>query len=1261
MDKALRNILRNTVVRCRRLLEEEIGEILQGQFGIHASGEIEEAGHLTHLLADDATYREQVLIQLAHLRSSGAGAAEAVAQLVRETAFTHLNRLCAFKMMEQRKLIRTAVTNGLNSNGFKFYLADHPEDERLWSEGRQDLAYRHFLEWLSAKHTDEIRALFAPTDPANRLFPKQAVLDQVLALLNSEELGEVWSEDETIGWIYQYFTPKELRDQAHKESSAPRNSYELAFRNQFYTPRYVVEFLVDNTLGRTWYEMRQGQTILAESCRYLLGGPGESIPVREKKDPREIRVLDPACGSGHFLLYCFDLFLTIYEEAYADPDLGPRLRTEYPTLTDLRRAAPGLILAHNLHGIDIDPRATQIAALALWLRAQRAYREWGFGPDERGKITKSNLVCAEPMPGDREMLNEFVAGLKPPVLGQLVESVFDRMGRLAGEAGSLLTIEAEIGDAIHRARRQWLGRPRHEQLALLAAEPVRRCGEQLEFDLSGITDEEFWCEAEERVVESLREYARRATNGRGFARQLFADDAAQGLAFVDLCRKQFDVVLMNPPFGEATPSACEYLGRTYEFWNGNLLCAFIMRGWDMLTPSGLLGTIFDRTAFVKSTYESFRRSVLIPDPRLTLVADLGWEVLDANVEVTTCVLRHGSEHPAIFLDVRGEDPRDKGVRIERAVTNIASGMSDPCVRAASPMSFQELPNAVIGYDFPEFLRAAFQEADSLETRGFRAYQGHALKADKHFRLWWELKQHSRGGFKARLFNGAGFTPYLTVLRDCVVAPCELENLPGDTATVLRNRDKQTLPGVCFGKRGDFFAAHVLPRGCIFTVEGQSIPVDDPAKALELLGFLNTPLARFSLNKYCGQHKYSGYVNLLPYRGFSDTDGVRTAVRNAIEAAFNAQRFDETQSMFTILPWGESIAKFGKEMSYAIQASRAAAEHCESFCHNQTLVAYNVSEEDIRVLESFRQTQPCLQSPIEDADVADDCRWLAAHSMLSQSIGFTFGLWDVRFAVGELPLPSIPDAFDPLPFSSPGMFTSEDGLSVEPRPEGYPLAINIDGILVDDPENPDDIMRKVRYVLELVFGVRAEAIEREACEILGVKELRDYFRNPQGFLAEHIKRYSKSRRKAPIYWLLQSPRKSYGLWLYYHRLDKDILFKALTLYVEPKIQLEENRLAAFREELRACLGSGRPARPAEKVIERQELLLSDLQDFRERLERAAKLYLEPDLDDGVLLNIAPLYELVPWKEAKAIWNELVAGKYEWSSIGRQLRSKKLVKV
>jgi hypothetical protein len=188
--------------------------------------------------------------------------------------------------------------------------------------------------------------------------------------------------------------------------------------------------------------------------------------------------------------------------------------------------------------------------------------------------------------------------------------------------------------------------------------------------------------------------------------------------------------------------------------------------------------------------------------------------------------------------------------------------------------------------------------------------------------------------------------------------------------------------------------------------------------------------------------------------------------------------------------------------------------------------------------------------------------------------------------------------------------------------------------------------------------RAEAIEREACEILGVRELRDYFRKPGkgGFWDDHVSRYSMSRRKAPIYWLLQSSKKNYALWIYYHRFDKDILFKALLNNVEPKIRLEESRLEPLRVQRAAADTSGKGVKNLEKEIDRQEEFISELRDFEEKLRRVANLRLAPDLNDGVVLNIAPLWELVPWKEAKKYWEELRDGKYEWSSIGKQLRQK-----
>ena len=196
---------------------------------------------------------------------------------------------------------------------------------------------------------------------------------------------------------------------------------------------------------------------------------------------------------------------------------------------------------------------------------------------------------SEPMPGEREMLEEFARSLEPTVLGQLVEAVFDKM-KLAGEAGSLLKIEEEIEDAIARARAQWQREfdratdRRGNELLLTHSEMDRlssRANTQMDlFDVSQVTDEEFWQRAEEQVIEALRSYSTGATNGESYQRKLFTDDAAQGFAFVDICRKRFDVVLMNPPFGDASKPSKAYIEKNYPRTKNDVYAAFVERGLE---------------------------------------------------------------------------------------------------------------------------------------------------------------------------------------------------------------------------------------------------------------------------------------------------------------------------------------------------------------------------------------------------------------------------------------------------------------------------------------------------------------------------------------------------------------------------------------------------------------------------------------------------------------------------------------------------------
>jgi hypothetical protein len=482
-DRTTRNALARMVGQARELLKFDVMDQLR-RLGFQADGSVLELDQIAGLSELERMAGRELRDLLEHFvalesGSEAVGHQAAYDRLAREIGFTTLNRLVALRMAEERGLIVQAVGGGLASDGFQIY-------ERIARDalGSRAQTYRAYLECLYDELALDLPMLFDRTTPESRIFPSERCLQDVLTLLNDARLAHLWKEDEAIGWVYQYYNDPDERKKM-REAQAPRNSRELAVRNQFFTPRYVVEFLTDNTLGRLWYEMRQGNSRVSDQCRYLVHRPieiflqdGEEapqsaepeedlspeellnrpifIPFRVKKDPRDLKILDPACGSGHFLLYAFDILETIYEEAWADSAspisvvIGTRLRNDYADLDALRYALPGLILRYNLYGVDIDPRACQIAGLALWLRSQRNYQAQGLRPVDRPSITKSNIVCAEPMPGEREFLDEYLKRHVDPRLHDLVRIIWEKM-QLVGEAGY-------SSRSSRRSRLSWPGR-----------------------------------------------------------------------------------------------------------------------------------------------------------------------------------------------------------------------------------------------------------------------------------------------------------------------------------------------------------------------------------------------------------------------------------------------------------------------------------------------------------------------------------------------------------------------------------------------------------------------------------------------------------------------------------------------------------------------------------------------------------------------------------------------------------------------------------
>ena len=1387
MEKEQRSRLQKATQEARRLLEEEFSRQLLETYDINvAAGRwSEEPG--AHLQAEQRLLREKLLAWIEHRSAQINDEKEALLLALRELAFTALNRFVALKLMEARELVRPCVSGGLESEGFQEFTA---VAQGLLAD--QEGAYRLYLETIFEDVSRELRALFDPRDPASLLWPKRTALLELLDILNRPELAGLWREDETLGWIYQYFNGDAERKKMREESSAPRNSRELAVRNQFFTPRYVVEFLTDNTLGRIWYEMRQGDTCLKERCRYLVRRPNEislqpgqeapaevvadealsqeellrqpvHIPYRPLKDPREIRMLDPACGSMHFGLYAFDLYLAIYEEAWeiaqgSDEQAKQgeafaafvNYAADFASKTAFLREVPRLILLHNIHGVDIDPRATQIARLTLWLRAQRAWQEQGVEVAARPAISRSNVVCAEPMPGEKELLADFVDQQFPEaergLVQQLLEAIFDKM-QLAGEAGSLLKIEEEIRDAIEQARREWQKLAIQQRDLFSAAElaALGQFGSSLKADLASLA-KDFWVNIEDRVYASLRDYAKQAEFSSGLQRRLFAEDAAQGFAFIDVCRKRYDVALMNPPFGRRSEPSGDYFDRKHGPFKADMGLAFVDRFSHRLVEGGQLGALTSRTFLAGGSFAEWRHDALLSARPVRVLLDLGIGVLDdALVETCAYVVQHQPTEQGWFL--RGLEAKNKGEAVE-AFFSTPRRSSTMRVFSTPLASMRDLPTSIMAYWLPFDVAATIKKIGTLESIHAATKHGVQTTDDFQFmRLAWEvcIGSVSRNGRWPVLAKGGEYAPYFDNLHLCVdwlssgtrlkaylAAKCmETQGSP-DWTRWMNSHEDYFKPGLTFPARtASDFCPRILPAGCVFTASGQALLFPDNEQALGYLGGAFTRSFKIVVDAFVcsGDNSVSGsaantyrtgLVNALPL----PTDVGGTIAQEigikSVQLAYKLAAADETSLNFSPSVHRESSIKDfgGNKIRYEfeialelLELSASADREAQAFfgfsdelldhlhgplptiyTNEKTVVDKQVlvmSEEKL-VAEALSRHGPRRQltkktytanrrlellchllqlhpsTVIKELDnhrLWHELNPKFAEDEVSLFLGIAYGRWDIRYVTGEQAAPEFTDPFAPLPVCPPGLLLNEQGMPARPEnvPAAYPVSIPWDGILVDDANHPLDLERRVREVIEIIWscqegGPTAKAIEHEACEFLGVKTLRDYFRKPAGFFANHLSRYSKSRRQAPIYWQISAGNGTYSAWLYYHRFTQDTLYRVLGDFVEIRIQEAEREQFELESE-------GGLSGDAAGLLQEAQTLLQDLRLFKSELELVAPLW-NPNLNDGVIINHAILWRITPYtpwqKKCKECWDKLVKGDYDWAHLAFHLWPERVIR-
>jgi hypothetical protein len=1136
-----------------------------------------------------------------------------------ELTFTLFNRLAAIKVMEAHQLFPPIVTkqaeNGDRSFGHKIWLEENPQKRNDELEGLRDYFKYEF------NKLGDVIPLFHKNYPY-AFIPYVIEFNEIVDAFNSVEIDanietNIWQSDDILGWLYESYN--NVKKQAHKDSENKTEYDKVSLQSQVYTPRWVVEFLVHNSLGKLYLEMYPNSEI--KNNYKIANAPATSV--REIKPLHQIKLIDPASGSGNFLLYAFVFFYALYIDVIENQGNPDNYEIE-----DI----PKLIIENNLHGIDLDDRAIQLAQLGLWIKAKQKNRNI--------RVLQFNVVSSDFYLPDYQTVKHIFASNDKLDSAQisLIENIWSDLQQ-AHKFGSLVKIEEKIK---HQVEELYNKKKRGEYDLFLSAEITKY--------------EEFEKDFLKNLETAIKQYAQK--QGISF----LTDKTKDAITFLKLITIKYDIATVNPPYTDSAdfgPELKAFIDDNYKKpykFNTNLYVTFLKRSFELLNIDGFIAMIQPLTFMYIKTFEDVRKYILSKS-NIEILVELGlggvFAISNVQVYATMFVLKNTSKSKnSLFFDLKQYNNHSNKPQIfEDALTKYIKEGYEHHAYLIDQSKLKTIKSWPFIYWISDKFRIKFKSLAMDEVLKVR--QGIATGDNNRcLRFWWEIDKNCISKEKNDGKKWVGYSkggPYQKWHGNLWL----VINFSNDGYKYLLNNGNH-LPskehyfseGLTYSASGSKGASfRYFPKNNVFDVGGSCI-FPSVYKNIEFaIAFMNSKLCFYitsclnpTVNTQVGDLKRVPFV--IPKEEEEIVISMISKTNINITAYLKSFQIIEKDFMHSPFYYNSQELDFKKNIiSFLNSENHLNAQILinETIINNKIFDVYELTKDDRDMI---------IKKEGENVgNLAVDK--IAKHAYIENALNL-FPLSNIQEFILKLPEKKFEESerdyiineFENIYGGNSNMeefcithqinpinvwfWFKQSNIIPKQRMNDLAMEFLADmlrEILMDDE---DGIIPLVPNAGEMILLDRIEekfiakgfsmAQYSNFKSILG-KELSDYIDQEFfGVFAFHLKLFKKLLATPFIWHLTSGPEQGFDCYIIIYKWNRDKLMRIRSVYIENRERALINRQSDLVNDTSAS------AQNEKDKIYKQ---LKEIETFKQKIDELLKEGYNPILDDGVGKNIAPL--------------------------------------